>query len=137
MSLADVGNNRISFTVFNIQPGGVVHVSGDNHSKTISGNFGDINAPINQGDGVVVQKSIVEQTKITNETDKLVNELKQFISSLPESKEKRDAEHDANQMEQAIKENDTGRAKKMWAVLADAVRTSAAGIAIGTYFGWL
>ncbi|MED4600691.1 hypothetical protein P9314_08240 [Paenibacillus validus] len=113
-----------------------------NSSNNMSGNTfnGDINGNIGQGGRDVVQTSnvtsgVTEETLVKSQA--LMADLVKFIDGLPEAQEKKDAQNDVTQLQEAIKNKNFDRAKKTWGMFGDVVRTSSSGLAIAKLFGWL
>jgi hypothetical protein len=63
----------------------------------------------------------------------LVAEIEAKLSGL----EKQNALDDVKAIQEAVKNGNFDRAKKLYGVLSDLIRTSAAGLAIGSHFGWI
>lgn len=113
---------------------GEMTLTTNNNQRVISGNF----TGAQFGDNVNLQGDHVQQTKSETHgiAEKEFEALFQFINSLPDSSEKNDALNDAKQVQEEVKKGNLERAKKFYSILTDIVRTSAAGLTLGTHFGW-
>ena len=115
--------------------GGDPKVTVNNNQRNISGNFSGAKFSEN----VNLQGDLVQQTK--TETQRVAGEefkaLFKFINELPDSPEKEEALSDAKQLQEVAQKGNIERAKKIYAILADGIRTSSAGLAIAKVFGWL
>jgi len=107
-------------------------VSYDNGQRNISGNTfnGNFTGNINTGDNT---NQSTDQNQGMSED--VFKDLFEFIKHMPEGQEKSEALNDAEQLQEAIKNKNTERARKVYNLLADVVKTSSAGVAIAHAFG--
>ncbi|WP_462412584.1 hypothetical protein [Neobacillus sp. Marseille-QA0830] len=73
-----------------------------------------------------------EQVK---DSDTQIYELKGFINNLPESQDKNGDLNDVTQLQEVVKNKNLERAKKIWGMFGDIVRTSSAGLSLAKIFG--
>lgn len=108
-------------------------MSGNTFNGSVNGNIGQAGNDLSQTSNTTIGISD-DQIK---DTEELINEFKKFINNLPESQEKVDALNDVAQLQEAIKNKNVDRAKKIWGMFGDLVRTSSAGVSLAKIFGWI
>lgn len=107
------------------------------------------------GDVIVGDKQIISGNNIANgilnvgndnnnyfsqtqsEIDKLFDNLVAEINSKLIGQEKQDALNDVQAMKEAIKNGNFERAKRIFGLLSEAIRTTKDAIMIATHFGWI
>lgn len=111
---------------------GDISMTNGNHNM-IGNNF----AKAKFGDNTIIQGSNNSQTKgsATDETDVFQQLLREIESKITDEEEKKDALNDAGALEEAVKKSNLERAKGVFKLLNESVRTSAAGLTIAKMIG--
>jgi hypothetical protein len=113
--------------------GGVNKVSNDRRSFSHSFNNGTFQGNINiQGDDVRQTN-----TNTTGVSEDAFLAILEQINMIQDEYEKRDALHDYNQLQEAVKTEKWQLAKRYFFKLPEFIRTSASAITIAKAFGWL
>ncbi|GAV21628.1 hypothetical protein [Carboxydothermus pertinax] len=73
----------------------------------------------------------------TSEIDAMISELLSEINSKLSGQEKQDAINDVKMMREALQNGNMDRAKRIYGLLSDFVKTFASAMTIAQHFGWL
>jgi len=106
---------------------------------TTNNEFGGVKIDANQsafavGSGNTVTNTV---TNLSPELKKLFSDLSDEINKKLSGSQKEETEHDVKAIKEAVKSGNFERAKKVYSLLSDGVRTFASAIAIGSHFNWI
>lgn len=145
LSLNEINMTELSQQLLSQLPGKVTGsnisitlVMGDvtvtDSSRKMIGNFSNNSGVVNQGDHNEITQGGKGNTT-NSDFEKLIATLLDEIKNSKEIDDKEDAINDTVNIEKAVKEGKLDRAKKLFSVLSDSVKTLASAASIATFLG--